>query len=238
MSVVSSVVVFRAWPLSCRDEVVSCKTLVTMLHLLSGKGQHIVCLQQGWPRRLQSRRMCSSAQLNRNNTACGFFLLTGKPHVQGSVWCHRLACYSTYIYFTLICIMFCLSQLDIMIDRGLTGQWWHGYLHKPALLQKYGNLICYGDTLIMPFRRFGMCCWRWMGFHYHNLHSCQNGHIDESHDTYLGPFCSAARLWLPGEAENLCLIHGQGLLEDVLTVMHRLHARESCNWSQMKSFCR
>lgn len=52
---------------------------------------------------------------------------------------------------TFHCIMFCLSQLDDVIDRCLTAQIWHGSLCA-CTTAKYGNLTCYSDTLIMPFR--------------------------------------------------------------------------------------
>lgn len=58
---------------------------------------------------------------------------------------------------------------------------------QACTIAKYGNLICYGDTLIMPSRHLGVCCCRLLGFHHHDLHACQSSHSSHLSGAFLLP---------------------------------------------------
>lgn len=64
--------------------------------------------------------------------------------------------------------------------------------------------------LIMPFIHLGLFCGRWLRFHLHTWHPCQNSHKDESRHLWRSWVCSAAQL---GISFRTVLFH----LEDVLS---------------------
>lgn len=167
VSEVTSVCIFRAWPLSFRDGLVSWKTLMTMFHSLSGTSQCSAGLQQVWP---QSALVKTSVQ-----SLCTAALQRKRLLIVPAQW--EATCASC-IYFS------DFLWDDVGIDRCLTGT-----------TAKYGNLTCYGDTLIMAIQTVWGCvadgAWDFI------IIACFPVNIvtQMRADTYLRPFWSAARLW-------------------------------------------